>query len=181
MIDVLLLRGIRSGYETALEQAIDKYTAYVCTIIQNTAGTALSREDIEEVASDVFLSLWDNAGRIGKLKPYIAAMARNKAKNKTREAAAAAAALPLEECMQGADGSGTPEDMAMSEDERQMVQTAVLAMDDKDREIFLRHYYGTQTVSEISRETGMKEAAVKQRLARGRKKLRLIIDKEAVQ
>ena len=174
MIDALLLHGIRNGHENALEQAIDKYTAYVCKIIRNVAGTALTREDIEEVASDVFLALWNNADKVDKLKAYIAAIARNKAVNKIREIAES---LPLEGSML-ADNGGTPEDRAISEDEQRMVKSAVLAMDDIDREIFLRHYYGTQTVPEISRETGMNEATVRQRLVRGRKKLRQIINKE---
>jgi len=176
VIDALLLRGIRSGHENALEQAIDKYTAYVCTIIRNTVGTALTHEDIEEVASDVFLALWDNADKTDKLKAYIAAIARNKAKNKIRNVAEI---LPLEESVL-ADNGYTPEDMTISEEGRRMVKSAVLAMEDTDREIFLRHYYGTQTVTDISRETGMNEATVKQRLVRGRKKLKLIIDEEAM-
>ena len=179
VIDELLLRGIRRGREHNLEQAIDKYTAYVCTIVRNAVGAALAREDVEEVASDVFLALWDNAGKVGKLKPYIAATARNKARNKMREVAEI---LLLEEGMLAdSGGDGAPEDKAILEDERRAVKSAVLAMEDADREIFMRHYYGAQTVSAISRETGMKEAAVKQRLVRGRKKLRLVIEKEAVQ
>ena len=177
MIDAILLHGIRSGHENALEQTIDKYTAYVCTIIRNTVGTALTREDIEEVASDVFLALWDNAEKVDKLKAYIAAIARNKAMNKIREVVDN---LPLKDSLL-ADNGGSLEDKAISEDERRMVKSAVLAMGDTDRDIFLRHYYGTQTVSDISRETGMNEAAIKQRLVRGRTKLRLIIEREALQ
>ena len=177
MIDALLLRGIRGGHESALEQAISKYTAYVCTIIRNTAGATLTREDIEEVASDVFLALWDNAEKTSKLKAYIAAIARNKAINKTRKIAET---LPIEESIL-VDNGATLEEMAISEDERRMVKSAVLAMEDTDREIFLRHYYGTKTVSDISREIGISEAAVKKRLVRGRAKLRIIIEKEAIQ
>ena len=177
MIDALLLRGIRDGQEHALEQAIDKYTAYICTIIRNTVGTALTHEDIEEVASDVFLALWNKADKANKLKTYIAAIARNKALNKIREVAEN---LPLEESILMENGK-TPEDKAISEDEQKMLKSAVLAMEDTDREIFLRHYYGTQTVYDISREIGLKEVTVKQRLVRGRKKLRRIIEREVIQ
>ena len=174
MIDALLLHGIRGGYEKALEQTIDKYTNYVCAIIRNTVGKALSHEDIEEVASDVFLALWDNAGKVECLKAYIAAIARNKAKNKLREVAES---LPLDENIL-ADNGGTLEDALISENERQLLKSTVLSMEDTDREIFLRHYYGSQTVSVIAREIGCNEATVKQRLVRGRKKLRQIIDEE---
>jgi RNA polymerase sigma-70 factor (ECF subfamily) len=175
MMDMLLLRELRAGHEAALEQTIEKYTAYVCTIIRNAVGAALTHEDIEEVASDVFIALWDNADKVGKLKAYIAAIARNKAKNKIREAAET---LPLQESVFSDDG-GTPEDRLVTNEKREMVKSAILEMEDTDCEIFLRHYYDLQTVSAISREIGINEAAVKQRLVRGRKKLRRIIGEEA--
>ena len=134
----------------------------------------MTHEDIEEVAADVFFALWNNADKADNLKAYIAAIARNKAKNKLREVAES---LPLDESII-VDDSETLEDTLISEDKRQMVKSAVLAMEDTDREIFLRHYYGSQTVSDIARETGLNEAAVKKRLERGRKKLGLIIGKE---
>ena len=43
--------------------------------------------DIEEVASDVFFTLWNTAERIraDEVKAYLGAVARNKAKNYTRK------------------------------------------------------------------------------------------------
>ena len=48
----------------------------------------------------------------------------------------------------------------------------------EDRDIFLRHYFWYQTVSQIARETGMNESTVKSRLKRGREKLRKKLVKE---
>ena len=52
-------------------------------------GSAMAREDLQEVVNDTFYSLWVNAERIdldkGSLRAYLAAIARNKAKNKLRE------------------------------------------------------------------------------------------------
>ena len=49
----------------------------------------MAREDLQEVVNDTFYSLWVNAERIdldkGSLRAYLAAIARNKAKNKLRE------------------------------------------------------------------------------------------------
>jgi len=168
VVDLLLLRKIRYGNENALAQIIDKYTPYVCTIIRNTVRYALTHEDIEEVASDVFLALWDNADKVNKLKPYIAATARNKAKNKLRKVSDS---VSLEESV-FADNGEMLDDALLANDEKQMVKSAVLAMDDTDRDIFLRYYYNSQTVSDIASETGKSEAAIKQRLVRGRKKIK---------
>jgi RNA polymerase sigma-70 factor (ECF subfamily) len=178
VIDALLLLALRGGSENALEQIIGKYTAYVCVIIRNTAGAAVTREDIEELAADVFFALWENAGKMKKanLKAYLGAIARNKAKNKLRQFSEL---LPLEDEIVADDGV-TPEDTLIIDEERQTVKSAVLSMDTLDREIFLRHYYGSQTVAAIADGTGTSEAAVKHRLIRGREKLRQIIDREAI-
>jgi RNA polymerase sigma-70 factor (ECF subfamily) len=138
---------------------------------------ALTKEDIEEVASDVFLSLWDNADKVDKLKPYMSATARNKAKNKLRSISDS---LPLEEAIL-IDDSATPDEMLIAENERQFIKSAVLNMEDTDRDIFLRYYYDSQTVSEIACATNINQATVKQRLSRGRKKLKLTIQKEVLQ
>ena len=61
MEDEKLVRRLQKGSRTALEQAINRYTAYVSTIVWRTLGSAATREDTEEVVSDVFLSLWSHA------------------------------------------------------------------------------------------------------------------------
>lgn len=174
MLDMFLLRGICAKNEDALAQVIDKYTAYICTVIRNAIGGALAREDIEEIGSDVFATLWVSANKVEKLKPYIAAVARNKAKNKLREVIKS---LPLDESI-AAGNEVTLEDSLISEDERRIVQNAVLSMENTDRDIFLRHYYGSQSVTYISREMGIGEAAIKKRLVRGREKLKAKLGKE---
>ncbi|MFR9065325.1 MAG: RNA polymerase sigma factor, partial [[Clostridium] scindens] len=49
----------------------------------------MAQEDVQEVVNDTFYSLWANAANIdlnkGSLLSYLAAIARNKAKNKFRE------------------------------------------------------------------------------------------------
>jgi RNA polymerase sigma-70 factor (ECF subfamily) len=176
MIDVILLSAVRRGSENALGQLIDKYAAYVCVVIRNTVGESLTREDVEETASDVFFALWQNAEKVEKLKAWLGATARNKAKNKLREIRTD---VPLDDEIV-IDGKGEIEDAIVSDDESRAVKNAILAMDERDREIFLRHYYDSQTVATIVAETGMTEAAVRKRLVRGKKKLRAILDKQEV-
>ena len=171
MVDSFLLQGLRKGSEKALSQVIDKYTSYVCVIIRNAAGNTLSHEDIEEIASDVFLACWDNAGSVNKLKPYLAATARNKAINKLRQTTYH---LPIEEGVLP-DCSVALDEMMISKEQRQILHSAILDMEVIDREIFIRHYYDSQSVSDIAREICMSYVAVKQRLSRGRKKLKLMI------
>jgi RNA polymerase sigma-70 factor (ECF subfamily) len=172
MIDAILLSAVRRRSEKALEELIDKYNAYVCAVIRNTAG--MTTEDIEETSSDVFLALWNNAGNVRKLKPWLGATARNKARNKLREIRDD---LPLSDEIP-AEEENELENAVIADLEQGAVKEAIDAMNDPDRIIFLRHYYGLQTVAAIAAETGMTEASVKHRLVRGREKLKPRLAKE---
>ena len=72
MTDTLLLRQLRRGSQRALEQAIEQYSAYVVTVIRNRSRGLLAPEDHEEIAADVFLALWQNAGRIRRQSAFLA-------------------------------------------------------------------------------------------------------------
>jgi len=170
MTDKSALRAIRSGDEAALSLLINRYAAYVGTVIYNIIGERMTREDIEESTSDVFLTLWMNADKpqSNKLKEWLGAVTRNKAKNKLRELRGS---LPLDEdCI--SDVSESPEIAVTDDEERQVVYQAVKNMKQPDREIFLRHYYGIQSIKQISKDMGVTESTIKVRLSRGREKLR---------
>lgn len=59
-----------------------------------------------------------------------------------------------------------------------MVRQAVDSMEPIDREIFLRHYFWHQPISQIAGEMQKNQSAIKSRLSRGREKLRKVLMKE---
>lgn len=74
-------------------------------------------------------------------------------------------------------------DNQLIEDENAGRQMLKIALDEEikelfeqlsqpEREIFQRHFIEEATIEEISKETGLKESAVYQRISRGRKNLR---------
>ena len=70
-----------------IEKVMDEYSNYVYVIIKNSY-TNFSNEDIEEIALDVFLTLWNNQNRLNynkKLSSYIAGITRNLIKKKYRD------------------------------------------------------------------------------------------------
>ncbi|MFQ8899508.1 MAG: sigma factor [[Clostridium] scindens] len=84
MDDRQRLDRLKGRDETALEEVITAYRAYISAIVSNIIGNTMAQEDVQEVVNDTFYSLWANAANIdlnkGSLLSYLAAIARNKAK-----------------------------------------------------------------------------------------------------
>jgi len=125
------------------------------------------------VASDVFFALWENADKVnsGAVRGYLGSIARNKAKNKFREAGFS---LPLEEELYISEDLPL-EDRYIEDELQNIVRGEVLSMQEPDREILLRYYYYCQSIPVIARELGMTEANIKVRLHRARNALRTIL------
>ena len=136
----------------------------------------MSQQDMEEVASDVFLALWNQAGEIRteNIKAYLGRMARNKALNKFREAGFN---LPLEED-RILIADSTPEEAYLQKEAEAIVTREVKGMKQPEREILLRYYYYFQTVAEIADEMDMNPATVKTKLYRARQQLKQILTKK---
>lgn len=164
------LRGLTQRKEEALAWFIRRYAPYVNTIVFNILGETMSVRDVEEISSDVFLVLWNNADRVrpGKVKAYLSGVARNKARDRLRQTGRE---LPLEEDILLTADTDMEHDLEVREQAR-LVKHAIQNMDQPDREIFLRHYYYGQPLSRIAEEMEMNLSTVKTRLRRGRSKLK---------
>ena len=160
MRDELILRKIKRGDPSALEELMDRYIAYVSAVVWNILRYSMPPEDAEEVVSDVFLAAWEQAQdiRANAAKPWLGAVARNKAKNKLRSRGID---LPLEEDILELPGEDDPENALARQEEAKLVRRAVDSLGEPDREVFLRHYFHAQTVQEISQTMHMNESTVK--------------------
>lgn len=172
MDEAKLLRKVCRGESKALERLIEQYTAYVTTIVYHIIGSNMSREDVEEVVSDVFVALWQQAEEVhkGKLKGFLSRIARCKAINKLREKSIAVTVEDDE--LELVREENFPEEIYLEKEKRSVVQKALLSMEQPDREIFLRYYYYYQTVAEVAEDMKLTLSAVKSRLSRGRQKLK---------
>lgn len=176
MREAAMLRKIRAGDPAGLEGLMAVYLPYVSVIVWNILRGTMSPEDGEEVVSDVFLAAWDQAAdlRAGHVKGWLGAVARNKARNKLRQAGKT---LPLEENILNLPDPADPAEGLTREEERVQVRRAVESLPAVEREIFFRHYYYAQTVREIAEAMELKEPTVKTKLRRGREKLKAMLTK----
>ena len=162
-----LAARLRLGDLAALEEAMDRYAAYAAKIIAAYLNRALPPEDMEEVLSDVFISLWNSRERLeGEVKP------RNAARQKLRQSRPSE---PLPEDRELADETPLPEQQVETAERADALRRAIDAMPSEDRTLFIRVYYLEQTVEEIAAVTGQNASTLRVRLHRGRKKLKHIL------
>ncbi|MDO4270573.1 MAG: sigma-70 family RNA polymerase sigma factor [Eubacteriales bacterium] len=174
MNDAKLIGSLKRRQRGALDRAIDRYGGYAASVARTVLGPRVTREDLEEIVSDVFLALWRTADRLdeerGTLKSYLAAVARNAAVDRLRRQRPEAP-LPEDDILTADEDEG-PEASALRRETAETLRRLLLDMAADDRAIFVRFYYYRQTVREIAEAIGMNESTVKARLSRGRKRLR---------
>jgi RNA polymerase sigma-70 factor (ECF subfamily) len=170
LTDAKALMQLQSGDQQVLEWFIDRYGNYVGTIVNSIMQDCMSREDVEEVTADVFVTFWKSAENLLplNLKGYLSRVARSLALRKLREKTQE---LPLEEDVLFIEEDSLIEKLDQEERDRR-VREAVLSMTQPDREIFLRHYYYCQNITMIAEKMKMNPSTIKTRLRRGREKLR---------
>ena len=164
------LSRLAAGEEKALMWFIDRYGAYVSTVIRRVTRGMVPEEDIEEASSDVFLVLWENAGKVRpeKTKAYLASVARNKAKMLLRRANLT---VPLEDDILTVSGDSIEQKFEEKE-QAAFIRKAVCSMKQPVRDIFLRYYFLYQTAEEIAAEMQLNYSTVKTHLHRGRARLK---------
>lgn len=177
-IDRKLLAALQAQNSQGLEDAIHRYSPYVAGVIRRVLGQLGTREDLEELSSDVFVALWKSAGTLredSNLKLWLGVVARNRALKHLRSLRLE---LPLDDGLLPADLQQEPSRFWERQEEARQVRQAVLSMEPPDQDIFLRHYFWRQSVDRIAGELGMNPSTVKSRLKRGREKLRNKLKKE---
>lgn len=166
-----LLMRLKNKERNSIAESIKVYTPYLSTVLYNMVGNRLPKEDIEEIVSDVFFTLWKNAEYIdlkkGTIRSYIAASARNfalKRLNKKMDCTC------LDDIEISDDTSTTEEGLTSS-----AVWDAVMSLGEPDNEIFVRYYKFDEKLKDISKATGINISIIKTKLSRGKLKLKKIL------
>ena len=148
------LRQMQQGAQDALAWFIHQYGAYVSTIIYNIIGQRMSNADVEEASSDVFLALWNNAGKLHPcaVRPRLVTVALD------------------EEAVITDDR--TPEAALERRDATERIRMALRSLNPVDREVMVRYYFYYQKTAAIAADMALNEATVRTKLSRGRARLR---------
>nr|WP_319488618.1 sigma-70 family RNA polymerase sigma factor [uncultured Caproiciproducens sp.] len=154
-----------------LYEIIKKYRSFVAAI----TGRILhgNEQDVEECINDTFLSVWkafgSNNHQIVNLKGYLACAARNTAINRYRQLAKRNV-IDIDEI-----NIAEENDMLLEFENRNnaiVLQELIAALDEPDREIFIRKYFLFERIKDIAVRMDLDEIHVKNRLYCGKQKLR---------
>ena len=167
--------------EDALQQTQLKYGAYCGTVTAKILKDPLDRE---ECWNETLLRLWRAIPpcRPKNFKLYLAATARNIAFSRYRNQTAkkrggAEVALVLEELGECVSAVQSAEDPLLVKDLAENVNRFLEGLPPRERGVFLRRYFFTESTKEIAQRYGLKESNILAILSRVRKKLKLHLEK----
>ena len=179
MDEIILMRKLKKKDERALGKIIDLYSAYFTCIVWELLHKKGTKEDIEEVVADTFISLWLTAERINykqysSIKSYLAMIARNKAKDWLRSYRGEI--LELNDDILLIDGD--VERLILQKEQQLIIGRTLEKLKEKDKAIFIMYYYRYKKIEEIAEILKMNPQTVKTRLRRGRETLKRILLEE---
>jgi len=173
-VEQTILHNLQNRKRNSLEKAIKIYNPYVRTVVYRIIGGVLTNEDIEEVISDVFISLWRHAENLdperGNIRSYLGTIARNCAKNKLR------GVVPLSELDETIESlEKSPQESIEIREEKDLLMSLIMELGEPDSEIFIRYYYYEEKIKNIAHYLELPISTIKTKLSRGRSKLKITI------
>lgn len=167
------IKRLKAGHEDALDYIIDNYLPLVKGAIYKILGQFRDEGFIEECINDVFLSVWNNAGKFqgdtGNFKQWIFAISKFKAidfyrkKIKTAEMILDTIEITSENALE--------DEIIIKENENEILQL-INGFDPIDRDIFILKFFLGYKSDEIALKLNTTKASVDNRIYRGKKKLR---------
>lgn len=166
---------IKNKDTKGLDILISRYSGYVWSVLCGIGKGRLSSEDLEELCSDVFFSVWKNGGNLrqcGSVKPYIAKVARNAVWSRLRKIGVEP--VPYDDDILTV--SAGPGEEAERDEATEILNGTVEKFGEPEREIFIRYYFYGEPVKSISENLSMNQATVKTKLFRSRKRIKKALE-----
>lgn len=170
MRDCTIIKKLKLNKEKSLELLMERYTSYVVVVVSRVGGNLLSVEDVEEITSDVFYTIWKNRGKLietNSLKPYIGQIARNMAKSKMVKYKDD---KPLEDEILGSNTQSI-EDLMLQKEQILFLNDYIEQLAYPDKDILREFYMEEYKLDEIATRYQMPLSTVKSKVYRGKKEI----------
>ena len=163
-----MIKYIKKKKEIGMEILIDSYRGLITSVVRKHLGVLVNYE--EECVSDVFLSIWNNIKSFDKnkneFKNWICAIAKYRAIDYKRRYLSKIEMVNMSSEMYYIDT-----ELVKTEIEEE-VREILNHLNERDREIFIKHYLDGEDLESIAFRTNTKVSNLYNRLSRGRKKIR---------
>lgn len=171
-----VVNQLRKRNERALYYVIDEYSGLIKSIIRKHL---YGIEDVhEECMDDILLAIWNHVDKFceekNSFKNWLAAIAKYKAIDYRRKYCRLPEQHDVE--MVYIESPMNVENAVMDRAIRNELEKMLDNLKREDKELFIKHYIEEQSVDTIARERGVKSSVIYNRLSRGRKKLRSIVN-----
>lgn len=171
--DAALVTGLADGDKSAFERLYDRHVRAVYAYAMTHLET---RQDAEEVAQDVFVTLWQRRRSIelpgDSVLPWLIVTCRNKVLNRRR-------AVAVHERRRSGDADPVelpvvtgPEHEAERRELHRQIDRAVSSLGETDRTVFELCIVEGRSYDDVARITGTTNGSVRNRLSRLRARLR---------
>ncbi len=169
--------------EEAIEAAAEKYGSYCMSVAFNILS---GKEDAEECVSDAYNRAWNSIPpkKPESLRAFLGCLTRNAALDRRDYLYAARRDQRLnsifEELSQCLPAHTDVEQIAEDEQVVEVINSFLSSIELKKRQVFVRRYWYSDSVEDISVMFGMTQSAVKSMLFRLRTKLREHLAREEI-
>lgn len=182
MTDDKIIQLFFQRKEEAIEETHKKYGSYCFKIANNILN---SREDSEECLNDTWLKTWDSIPpkRPVHFNLFLAKIVRNLAIDKyrskhTHKRGNGEAAFVLDELEECIAGQSDIETLFIAEELQRTINKFVRGLSEREGNVFIRRYFYTDSIKDISNRYHISENHVRVMLNRTRDKLRVKLEKE---
>ena len=145
--------------------------------------------DVEECSNDLLSAVWSSIppNRPDHLPSYVCKLARrigiNRLKYNTRQKRSTASTVMLSELSECVPDNSFSEEME-SEERAEAIRRTVIdlvrELDAETRVLFVRRYFYSESVKELSKRFGISENTISVRLFRARARLKILLEKEDI-
>ncbi len=171
--DERLWSAALAGDPHAFGHIVERYQSLVCAVTYAGVGELGLSQDL---AQDTFVTAWRRLGSLREpehLRAWLCGIARTLASNaRRRRARRGGEAIGLEAIAEPGAPEAGPLDLLIGRDEEALLQRALAELPEPYREPLVLFYRDDRSVAQVAAQLDLSEAAVRQRLSRGRALLR---------
>lgn len=178
MSDDELVDGLKKHDMKYLHEFIDIYGKLIYGVLNSVLDKNHERHSIDECFDDVLLSIWYNIDcydeNKGKFVNWIISICKFKAIDYKRKSNKDYNLSDIDEC--NAEYNKSMEEEILLKEQKIELTNFINKLGEPDREIFNRRYFKEESIDDISKGLGIPKENIYNRLSRGRKKLKDLME-----